>query len=51
MTNSPGRMSVSMLTLLGNLDLSFGAPQGRILDDVIVSNVEGTESYSSSEIF
>ena len=47
-TNSPGRISVSMLTLLGNLALSLGAPQGRTWLEVSLSNLSGTESYSSS---
>ena len=38
MTNSPGRMSVSMLKLEGKRDLSLGAPHGRtwVPDEAIV---------------
>jgi hypothetical protein len=46
MTNSPGRTSVSMLTLLGNLDLSLGAPQGSTWLDVMVV---GTLSSAEEE--
>ena len=47
-TNSPGRMSVSMLILLGNLARSLGAPQGNTCEDVSRSKAGGTVSYSSS---
>ena len=47
-TNSPGRISVSMLILLGNLARSLGAPQGNTCEDVSRSKAGGTESYSSS---
>jgi hypothetical protein len=42
-------MSVSMLTLLGNRALSFGAPQGKTCDDVSRSIVGGTESSEKSK--
>ena len=44
MTNSPGRMSVSMLTVEGNRVRSLGAPHGSIWLDVRRSMVGGTLS-------
>lgn len=48
-TNSPGRMSGSMLRAPGRRLRSFGAPHGSNVDDVMVAGTESSKEKNTND--